>query len=94
MAGTSTSGPITSYQNAAVNSTSSKSKDYTKKTAPAVAAKVKTMKPNIAWTVVKNFENPKRDITFCKHSGTPRTAALAPLELFQLCFHGKSWKPL
>ena len=71
MAGTSTSDTITSHQNVAVNSTSSKSEDSTKKRAPAAAAKVKTMKHNTAGTVVKNFENPKRDITFSKHSGHP-----------------------
>ena len=94
MADTSTSDTIASHQNVAVNSTSSKSEDSTKKRAPAAAAKVKTVKHNTAGTVVKNFENPKRDITLSKHSVTPRTAAVAPLELFQLCFHGKSWKTL
>ena len=88
MAGCSTSDTFTSQQNVAVNSTSSKSKDSTKKKAPTVAAKAKTTKPNIIRTVVENFENPNKDITFSEHSGKSGTAALAetPLQLFHLMF--------
>ena len=81
LAGTSPSNTITSQQNVAVNSTSSKSKGSKEKTptvstktkTPTTAAKAKTTKADDIWKDVDNFENSNENTTFLEHSGRSRT---------------------
>lgn len=96
LAGTSSSNIITSQQNVAVNSTSSKSKGSKKKTptlstktkTPTAAAKAKTAKADDICKDADNFESPSESITCLEYSGRSRTTTLAeaPLDLFHLKF--------